>query len=104
MRSLLKSLAVILFVGIGSAIEVEKRDNVTLKAPIVATPSEHWSVHPDLSQMSANWTTGKELMELGARSRFELAHPRKSTECYLRQAGKKLGLYMDLRPRSAMPL
>jgi hypothetical protein len=46
MQTLLKILAVVLFVGEGlaSPIEVEKRDNVTLKAPIVATPSEHWYV------------------------------------------------------------
>ena len=45
MRSLLKTLAVLLFCGfVQGAIVVEKRDNITLKAPIVATPSEHWQV------------------------------------------------------------
>ena len=44
MQSLLKILALMVFVGgvRGDPIDVEKRDNVTLKAPIVATPSEHW--------------------------------------------------------------
>jgi hypothetical protein len=44
MRSLLKFLAVLVSArfGLASQIGVEKRDNVTLKAPIVATPSEHW--------------------------------------------------------------
>lgn len=45
MRSLLQSLAFLVVVGAGNAVEVEKSDNVTLKAPIVATPSGHWSQH-----------------------------------------------------------
>jgi hypothetical protein len=48
MRSLVKFLIVLFLVALGraSAIEVEKRDNITLKTPIVATPSEHWYMVP----------------------------------------------------------
>jgi hypothetical protein len=44
MRSLLKILAVTIFVGEGlaSPVEMEKRDNITLKAPIEVPFSEHW--------------------------------------------------------------
>jgi len=44
MWSSLASLVPILFayVALSSPVEVEKRDNVTLQAPIVATPSQHW--------------------------------------------------------------
>ncbi|CZR66087.1 uncharacterized protein PAC_15988 [Phialocephala subalpina] len=48
MRSLLKSTTIViacLFVRDGATSdggELEKRDNITLKAPIIATPSQHW--------------------------------------------------------------
>ena len=56
MRSLLKFFGVLISARLvlASAIEVEKRDNVTLKAPIVAVPSEHWQVFPIVSRICAN--------------------------------------------------
>jgi hypothetical protein len=53
MRALLKSFCLIVMLGVvrgslmeTSDVEVEKREtsNTTLKAPIIAVPSEHWCV------------------------------------------------------------
>ena len=47
MRSLLKfsALGLCLRQVFGAAVDLEKRDNITLKAPVVAEPSEHWYVN-----------------------------------------------------------
>lgn len=85
MRSLFKSLAVLTLVGIGrgNAVGAEKRSNTTLQAPIVAPVSEVWYVSVFWAWTGTDRGTGKELMELGRRSRFESEHPSKSTESYL---------------------
>ena len=61
MRSLLKSTTIViacLFVRDGVTSdggEFKKRDNITLKAPIIATPSQHWySMVQDGSKLIAS--------------------------------------------------
>ena len=78
LRKVSATLFLAMFVESGSSEQLEKRGNVTLAAPIVAVPSEHWYVYPRImaASRSTDGYAGKESMGRGVRLKSVSAHLR----------------------------
>jgi hypothetical protein len=77
------------------AAVVERAGNITLQAPIVAAPSEHWSVYEmpnsDIRPTNNSICIGKATMAHGQHSRSEWEHQLKYPESCQQLRGKRPG-------------